>query len=292
MRPANQISSIDDWVADVRNFINTHNPSLNAIAEVHISEAKFGRHFIDENLRDLPNGSEILELGAGSLLLSSQLVREGYKVTALEPIGVGFSHFNELQKLILELSSIRNCKPALLNLHVENLNVKSMFAFAFSINVMEHVDDVELAIARILDALCIKSSYRFTCPNYAFPYEQHFNIPIIVNKKFTQMLLKHKIYLNKNISDPIGVWESLNWISVERLKDIAQENTSLELKFNKKMLGNTFQRLNSDAEFSSRRSGLVLEVGKLIVALKLHKLMQFIPISIQPIIDCTILKNA
>jgi 2-polyprenyl-3-methyl-5-hydroxy-6-metoxy-1,4-benzoquinol methylase len=286
-----QTPAIDEWIADVRNFIQDRNPSLSAVAEVYISEAKFGRKFIDADIRKLANGAELLEIGAGSLILSSQLVREGYLVTALEPIGVGFSHFNQLQKLILELATIRNFKPNLLSLQAENLEIKSKFDLAFSINVMEHVCNVEVAIEKITDALKPSAYYRFTCPNYSFPYEPHFNLPTFVNKKITQLLLGSKIYASKNISDPKGVWESLNWISVSQLELIIKKLNHLEMVFNKKMLADTFKRLTLDDEFSSRRSAIIITIAKIIIFLRLDKLMQYVPMTIQPIIDCTIKKN-
>jgi SAM-dependent methyltransferase len=291
MENITQTPAIDEWVADVRNFIHDRNPSLSSIAEVYIGEAKFGRTFIDADLRNLANGAEILEIGAGSLILSSQLVREGYLVTALEPIGIGFSHFNQLQKLILELATIRNFKPNLLNLQAENLEIKSKFDLAFSINVMEHVCNVEFAVGRITNALKPNAYYRFTCPNYTFPYEPHFNIPTFINKKITQVLLGSKIYENKNISDPKGVWDSLNWISVTQLKLVIKKLNHLEIVFNKKMLAETFQRLTLDDEFSSRRSAIIITVAKMIIFLRLAMLMQYIPTTIQPIIDCTIKKS-
>jgi hypothetical protein len=283
--------SIDNWMSEVRNFINNRNPELNTIAEIYISEAKFGRKFIDDNLNHLPIDAKILEIGAGTLLLSTQLVREGRDVTALEPVSFGFSHFTQLQALVLELAGIHGITPKLLNIQAENLKETSKFDFAFSINVMEHVDNVDSTIKKVTSALKINAPYRFTCPNYFFPYEPHFNIPTFFNKKFTEKLLKNKIYNHPYIADPKGVWESLNWITVGQIKITVISSANLAVIFNKNILGNTFHRLVFDADFSSRRSKLIVKIVKLIVSFKLHRFMQFIPLTIQPIIDCTITKT-
>jgi SAM-dependent methyltransferase len=283
--------SIDEWVFDVRNFVNSRSPDLNSLLEVHIGEAKFGREFIDKNLDKLSFGDAILEVGAGSLLLSSQLMKEGYSVTALEPIGTGFSHFYQLQLLILELATKQNIKPNLICVHAENLNEDSKFDFAFSINVMEHVGNVKVTIQTITKSLKKDSTYRFTCPNYSFPYESHFNIPIFVNKKLTETLLKNRIYNKENMSDPKGVWESLNWITVGELKSIVKELGNADVYFDRNILKKALQRLISDTEFLSRRSRAFVVIAKIITSIRLHNAMQYLPMILQPLIDCSITKR-
>jgi hypothetical protein len=39
-------------------------------------------------------GAAVLEIGAGSLLLNCQLMKEGFAITTLEPLGAGFSDFS------------------------------------------------------------------------------------------------------------------------------------------------------------------------------------------------------
>ena len=48
------------------------------------------------------------------------------------------------------------------------------------------------------------------CPNYDFPYEPHFVIPIIINKKFTKFFFKNKINNHEKKTNEIGLWEGLN----------------------------------------------------------------------------------
>lgn len=282
--------SIDDWILDVKEFVNIRSPSLNSILNVYVEEARFGREFINENLQELSYGSSILEVGAGSLLLSSQLVKEGYRVTALEPIGEGFSHFSQLQQLVLEFAAIQNIKPNLVNLHAESLEEDSKFDFAFSVNVMEHVKSVKLTIKNIVHALKANSCYRFTCPNYSFPYEPHFNIPIILNKKLTKAFFKNSIESQK-MTDPEGVWLSLNWITVREVRLVVNKLDCAALKFDSGMFCNSLVRVSTDPEFSSRRSAFIIILAKLIILIQLHKLLRYIPAEIQPIIDCTVTKR-
>ena len=159
------IGRLDEWVAILRNVVHVNSPELLDLFDIYAAEAKFGREFIAHNLEKLRFNASILEIGAGSLILSSQLTREGCKVTALEPIGLGFSHFEQLREIVLQQAQEHNCLPILLKIPAEQLEIKEQFDFAFSINVMEHVGDVNQVIKRVAASLKEGSSYKFTCPN-------------------------------------------------------------------------------------------------------------------------------
>ena len=169
-------ANIKDWMSEIRNFINNRNPELNSITEIYINEAEFGRQFIDEDLKHLPRDANILEIGAGSLLLSTQLVREGRDITALEPVGVGFSHFFQLQALVMELAEIHGNTPKILSVCAENLTETSSFDFAFSINVMEHVENVDITIKKVTASLKSWRSLQIYLPKLFFFHTNHISI--------------------------------------------------------------------------------------------------------------------
>jgi len=183
-----KVVNIEAWLADVRCFFTEFNPELLALFEIYSNEAVFGRKHIDNDLSQMRTGSRIIEIGAGSLLLSCQLVREGFDVTALEPVGKGFSHFNQMREVVLECAKTLGCCPSILNMPAEELNVSNYFDYAFSINVMEHVSDVECVIRNVGKSLTLGSCYRFTCPNYFFPYEPHFNFLTLISKELTNLI--------------------------------------------------------------------------------------------------------
>ena len=79
----NRITAFDSWIELLRNKLIELHPHLIDIFEIYSIEAKYGRLYIDADLSKLSPGSEVLEVGAGCMLLSCQLKREGYDVTAL-----------------------------------------------------------------------------------------------------------------------------------------------------------------------------------------------------------------
>jgi 2-polyprenyl-3-methyl-5-hydroxy-6-metoxy-1,4-benzoquinol methylase len=281
----------DLFLSEIRNFLNTHNSNLLDLFDVFADEAKFARHVLDDSLSNLSPGQKILEVGGGLMLLSIQLQREGYAVTALEPIGEGFSVFTELQNLILNYAQKLNCVPMILSIAVEDMKHSHAFDFAFSINVMEHVNDVERALSNILISLKPNASYRFICPNYTFPYEPHFNIPILFSKNITQKIFKEKIFKSTRVIDQMGVWKSLNWITVSSVKNSISRLSNATLIFNNNILSIIFLRMLTDPQFSKRRSNFIFIIIKYFILFKLHHLLKFFPITISPLMDCSIKKR-
>ncbi len=224
------------------------------------------------------------------MLLSVQLQREGYQVTALEPIGAGFSSFVELQSLVLKFATAAGYAPAVLPVAVEDLEIKGVFDFAFSVNVMEHVTSVNHALANVLSALKPGRSYRFTCPNYAFPYEPHFNIPTLFSKKLTERLFRVQIFNSRRVADPVGMWASLNWISVRSVSRAIEGIPGGVVRFERAILRDILVRVVVDDQFASRRSGWVKIFARLIVQCRVHHLLTRLPASLSPIMDCSVLQ--
>lgn len=282
--------SIDWWISDVRMYyVNTH-PEMLSIFEIYAAEAIFGRYYISEEIDRLQSGAEILEIGAGSFLLSCQLVREGFKVTALEPVNDGFSHLKKMRQIILKRAEVLECVPQHLDINAEELQKENLFDFAFSVNVMEHVDDPFVVTANVIRSLTNGSYYRFCCPNYFFPYEPHFNIPTLFSKRFTETAFMKRILSCKTIPDPIGMWKSLNWINVVQVRKNMQLLPGAELIFNRRFIVTTLERLDTDPSFADRRSPVIRNILAIFMKSGLHKLFRFTPLIMQPVMDCQLRK--
>ena len=283
--------SFEALLAELSGCVGRDHPHLVDLFATYAREALFGRAWIDENLQRLHPGSTILEVGAGSMLLSCQLCREGFDVTAVEPVGEGFSSFAELQELVLNYMKERGIAPNLLPVAIEALVTDRKFDFAYSINVMEHVEDVPEALSRVVATLVPGGEYRFTCPNYLFPYEPHFNIPILFSKSVTARLFHDRIFMNQSMPDPAGVWRSLNWISVTQIKRAVRRLPDVSLYFKRTMLRDTLARLVTDEQFSARRSSWMRRVADWLVSSGVYRLAILVPVTMQPVTDCTLKRH-
>lgn len=290
--PMREHASMDEWLQDVRAHCTQKAPYLLSLLDIYAAEAVFGRHYISADTALLKPGARIIEVGAGAFLLSCQLAREGFEVTALEPTGLGFSHFEQLRELVRDRAESLGCLPHVVDLPAEDFAGKNTYNFAFSVNVMEHVNDVPRVMANIADCLVTGASYRFTCPNYLFPYEPHFNIPTLFSKKLTQKVLFRKIFGCQTMPDPSGTWESLNWINVLQVGRAARRLKDVKAVFNRSLLVSTLERVAVDQSFASRRSPAMRSVLLWFVRLRLHQLFRLVPAVFQPIMDCRLQKLA
>lgn len=286
----NQDNAIEHWLTVTRSQFIGGSPELLALFDIYAAEAVFGRFYIDSDLACLRPGGSILEVGAGSLLLSCQLVREGFDVTALEPIGDGFSHFDQMRRLVLLAAHSQGCCPKILDLPAEALDVADRFDYAFSVNVMEHVAEMSGVLEKVGKSLVLRASYRFTCPNYIFPYEPHFNIPTLFSKRLTEKMLWRYIFDSVAVPDPAGTWKSINWINVIQIKRVVRRLPNLKVTFSRSMLASTLERIAVDTEFARRRSPAIRNLILMLVRLRIHLLFRFIPATMQPIIDCRVEK--
>lgn len=258
--------------------------------EIYAGEARFGASVIESDLYHLSSGDKILEIGAGILLLSCHLQREGYAVTAVEPVGRGFSHFDRLRKIVLDYASERGFAPTLVTMPAEDLEFVSEFDYAFSINVMEHVEDVAVVLRRVLTAIRLGGCYRFVCPNYLFPYEPHFNMPTLFSKALTERLLSKYIRSSQSVVDPEGTWASLNWISVSQVRRICCKELGVEPVFDRSVFYRFIHRALHDKDFQRRRGPLILSVLQALDRLGMTRLLLKIPVVCQPAMDCVIVR--
>jgi SAM-dependent methyltransferase len=277
-----------DFLAPVREHVDAEAPHLRPLFDVMAAEARFARSWLDDDLKCLPSGAAVLEVGGGAFLLSYALASEGFSVTAIEPTGVGFGAFEELGHRVLALAKRDGVEPVVARCKAEEFVSSSRFAFAFSLNVMEHVDVPELAVERVVASLNPGASYRFLCPNYLFPYEPHFNIPIVINKPVTERLFRRRIESNTSNSDPMGLWRSLNWITVPRVRRMATAGVGLRVSFERRTLASVIARAIDDSEFAKRRSAWMVRGIRTLKAMGLLHLAARIPASLQPIMDARV----
>lgn len=280
--------NFSDWLANVRLYILGKNPDLASLFDKYANEAKFGRRWLAPDIAKLAKGAAILEVGAGFLLLSCQLAREGFIVTALEPIGEGFSQFENVRSLVMEYARQDGINYRLLECPVEELDIDDRFDLAFSVNVMEHVASVQEALTRVTRSLRQSGIYRFTCPNYQFPYEPHFSLPTFFSKSLTEKLLWRAIVNSPRLDEPEAVWKSLNWIGVGQVSRICGTLPHTRVKFYTTMISDTLTRAIIDHEFAKRHSDLVVKTARLFVSTGIHRQFARLPASFQPIIDCEV----
>ena len=199
----------------------------------------------------------ILKVGSGTGALSVCLVALGYDINGIEPGNHGFEDLVVLQEVIstaaadLQSDSSSQADLVILKLGVDDLDpaVHGRFDVVFSANVLEHVPDPISALERMQSVLAEGGVQRHVCPNYAFPYEPHFFLPLVpFVPSLTRLLLPSRI-------TQTGLWESLNFVTARQVRRWARR-ASTEVRFDRGVLAEAVERFLADPVFAERHAGL------------------------------------
>jgi len=181
------MNTLENYFFDNFNLKNLNiNSSKNALQYYQNAQAD-AIHCYQSIKEYLDKDKKILEVGGGIHLLTSFL-HQDYDITSIEPGGfTGFT--DELRNKILDQHKLKVHTTT-----VENFTTDSKFDFIFSMNVLEHTDDINQHIISCMNLLKDEHSLLFIqCPNYTFPFEPHFYkwfVPFFSN--FTFRTLRRK----------------------------------------------------------------------------------------------------
>jgi SAM-dependent methyltransferase len=258
-------------------------PSLKEYFKIYYEESKFGLKLIIDDLSDPPQIS-ILEIGSGIGLLSCYLASKGFKITALEPAAQGFGMMSNLQGHVRKYFGLTNSELKLLSSTLEEFTTNEKYNYIFSINVFEHLDNPEQGLKKTNLLLTEGGVARIITPNYRVPYEPHFHIPIFITKKFTYAVYRSRI-LTFECFDPIGLWESLNWISIPKIQRMLVQE-SIPHHFDIKATHLYYDRFEGEDQFLKRKGPHFKFVAK-----NLKYLLKFLPTTLYPVLDLRIMRS-
>ena len=219
--------------------------------EVWINEAKFGFKYLQDFCRDLKQGSTVLEIGCGSGILMAMLCEKNEFVDfeGLEPFGEGFQSLSELNSF-LQAKGMK-----IHEVKYENYEVNKKYDLIYLVNVFEHLCDWRQFLKFLEFHLSEQGVCVVLCPNYNFPYESHFRIPVIWNKCVTGKVFKRFIRSYENKNNCVGLWKSLNFVKLNEVK--AQiKHMRLTLKINNKITEDLIGRISRDEEFRKRQKAV------------------------------------
>tara|TARA_B100001121_G_scaffold90961_1_gene80635 strand:- start:7537 stop:8355 length:819 start_codon:yes stop_codon:yes gene_type:complete len=241
-------------------------------AKTWVNEANFALEHITSPIKQLPNNSNVLEIGSGSGILLSFLKKSFPNINfiGIEPLGDDFITLKDFHQNLL------NLEDSLIITSFENFSSSQKFDFIFLINVFEHLDNWKDFYKFLNSRLSDRGKCLILCPNYSFPFETHFNIPILITKKMTYKLFKKYIDNFERENNAFGLWNSLNFITYARLIKFSKIN-NLQVFTHNDITVNLVNRLDYDSEFKSRNPllGSIAKILRAIGVLNLIKLKIF-----------------
>lgn len=233
-------------VADVSADSGTDRDLLARRLDTYLNECRVGLDLIEPFLDGTPR---LLEVGAGIGALSAFLASEGFDIVAIEPAGPGFDAVTKIRRAI-------DAQLGVVGRDVHDAGVDEIpdglgpFDLVFSVHVLEHVPDVDSALAAMQAQLAPGGRSVHVCPNYAFPFDPHFGIPLMPGRpSATTALLPAAIKSS-------GMWRSLNFVTAGQVRRSARR-LGASVEFRNGVLGQMVDRLDGDPVFRARHQRLV-----------------------------------
>ena len=228
--------------------------------------------FAFNELYPIINNSKIknvLEIGSGTGILLKELsnIFENKTFYGLDPHKRGFDSYEKISKKI----SNKNLK--IFHDDFEKFNPKEGFDLIFSFNVFEHLVDQLSYINKTYEFLNEDGKSVILCPNYDFPYQPHFVIPIIINKKFTYKIFKKKIIKHEAKTNEPGLWKGLNFCSKKKIKNYLGKN-NFDHQFDLTIAKRFLDRIDNDeSSYFQKRQGIVAKIARIAKKINLDKLI-------------------
>lgn len=218
-------------------------------AETWINEALFGFSQIAPYCQKLARGSTVLEIGSGSGILLYLLTTRfpHLEISGLEPFGLGFDALRNLN------TKIKSRKVNIHECEYSNYKPSKKIDLIFSVNVFEHLPDFKNHLDWSLRQISKHGQQVILCPNYSFPYESHFKIPIIVNKEITSALFRKKIRKHEALNNCSGLWLSLNFIKKRQIFYFLSREPRIIVNDDLSIITELFERFDTDTTFRNRQ---------------------------------------
>ncbi len=254
--------------------------------DLFLNEARFGLSRVLRVLSSFaPETVRILEVGAGSCVLSAYLASKRLHVTAVEPLGPDFDFFTEPQRRVLEFCRSRAIPLNLVRTTGEQLDLPGRFDVAFTINALEHMRDPLRTIGNMCDSLKPGGVALVHCPNYTIPFEVHFNILLVSRSKpINEWLYRSKISRHPEL------WNELNFVRyVDVRRHLAARRASFT--FQRSVMRDLVARLLNDPIFAGRMPAVVRTIGRMLQYSGLLHALIFVPTRFQTPMEVWIKKS-
>ncbi len=239
------------------------------------NEALFGLAEI-KNL--ISKQDKCLDVGAGTCLLSMILASNGIEIDALEPKGTAYSDDWENVLKLVEEQNLE--KMTTIREKIETFSTKKKYNFIYSINAFEHVSDWRKGLLKVYDMLEDNGTCLILVPNYQFPYESHFKLPIILDKKTTEDIYRKKIAKYELDNDYANLWESLNFIKASQVEAFLKRN-NISFFFDRSIFSRMLTRMKTDKELQKRQR-VVAPLVRMALAIRTDRVFSRFPICFHP----------
>jgi SAM-dependent methyltransferase len=175
----------------------------------------------------------------------------------LEPTGEPHGFFHAARIAVAEAARRAGLKaPSTMEIEPEALadSGAGPFDFVFSVHVLEHVNDLDSLFGAMVGMLAEGGAMVHLCPNYAFPYEPHFRVPIWHRRPS----LTARFFPGR-IQKRAALWSSLEFITHDRVLDLASAHDCVAL-FEPGLLHEAILRLDAGSSSETDSPGALSRI--------------------------------
>ena len=264
-----------EWSSDERQLLS-----------IYINEAIHFFSLLQGDLGKLPSGSVVKEIGSGIGLLSLLVADQGFKVVSFEPATAGFTLMHKFRSVIrASWTGRKNSVDWIPSEYKSDQISPTQPVYVFAVNVIEHVITWKALLVKLVTSECKGSRIRLIFPNYLYPYEPHFNIPTVFNKKLTKVLFARKIG-ESNLNDPQDFWDNLSWPTGSQLARLTSE-LGCSCVFSPDSTFSYLDRVASDPIFRKRKGKIAVQLAILFLP-RMRQFLGSLSPRFLPVIDAEI----
>lgn len=205
-----------------------------------------------------PEVENILEIGSGTgiLLRELSIIFPEKKFTGLDPYKSGFHGYETIS------GNIRLNKNLKINqIAIDKFQPNIKYDLIFSFNVFEHLKKQEKYLKLTYKFLNTNGKNLIMCPNYDFPYEPHFLVPIIFNKQVTFKIFKKKILNYERKTKEFGLWKHLNFNGKNKINKMMEKN-KINYIYDQSIKNRILDRLKNDnSNYFKKRQGIFAKLA-------------------------------
>ena len=243
--------------------------------ELHWNESTFGLTELSPAIEERGRRARklaCLEIGSGVGLLLARLQDRypDHTWQGVDPIGPGFVGAGAPLDPIAAKYDLTVHRRSF-----EDFEPTEAFDFIFSVNALEHVPSWRDCIAKAHALLRPGGAAVFLCPNYSFPYEPHYALPIVLTKGITARVFRRRIARYDREQQTAGLWSSLNFIKKRDVVAFCRER-AIPLAFDEAVMTRMIEKHTTDVSFATRQRALA-RPAKLLHRLGVTRLLERFP---------------
>jgi len=210
--------------------------------DMYLNETRVGARLLSDVLAP---GMRVLEVGCGIGALAIFLAEQGCEVTAIEPGGEGFGFMPAALEALRAMRPDSAARFYIVGAEQLTVDEHGQFDVVFSVNVVEHVDDIAGVLEASLRTMAAGGRCVHMTPNYTVPYEPHFGIPLLpLFPRLTERLLPDRIAKS-------DLWHSLNFITARKVRRIAS-SLEVSVSFRRGIAAEMMERVMVDEQLRER----------------------------------------